>query len=486
MQLPFVLQSAETMKAAVAHLEPKMEKAAAGGRGKIVIGTVKGDVHDIGKNLVDIILSNNGYTVYNLGIKQPLQSFIDMAGDVGADAIGMSGLLVKSTVIMKENLLELNERDLHTYPVLLGGAALTRSYVEHDLRSLYKGDVFYGQDAFEGLRVMNAIVRGDGHALAHPEELALPVEVAPADGNGEVDVYERVRTRDEQAEARLREAKVLVVRSGVRRDLPVPVPPFYGARIARGIALQDVYSFINETALFRAQWQYSNKKGLPKAEYEAFLEEEVRPIYRHWRHVCQEEQLLVPQVVYGYFACQSAGNDLVIYDPEAHDRAVARLTFPRQLSERHLCLADFFRPVESGELDVVALQLVTMGARASERERELFAANKYTDYLHLHGFSVEAAEALAEQWHRRIRRELGIAAADAPDVRGLFRQEYQGSRYSFGYPACPEREDDAVVARLLHPERLGVALTDEWMWDPEQTTSALIVHHPEARYFNVL
>jgi 5-methyltetrahydrofolate--homocysteine methyltransferase len=480
MQLPFVLNSAEAMKTSVAYLEPHMEKADAGGRGKIVLGTVRGDVHDIGKNLVDIILSNNGYSVYNIGIKQPLQAFLDVAEEVGADAIGMSGLLVKSTVIMKENLLELNERGLHKYPVLLGGAALTRRYVEQDLRTLYKGLVFYGQDAFEGLRTMDAIVRGEGHVLA--SRVPKAEEAAEAQ---QLEGYQRVNTRDEQTDERIRQAKLFVAPSTVWRDVPVPQPPFFGARVAKGIQLQDVFAYVNEVALFRAQWQYTNKKGLPKEQYEAYLEEHARPILRHWQSVCLEEQLLVPQVVYGYFPCQSSGNDLIIYGEDCRSE-VARMTFPRQLSDRRLCLADYFRPVESGERDVVAFVVVSMGDRATKRERELFAADEYTQYLHLHGLSVEATEALAELWHKRIREELGIAGRDAGNVRGLFRQEYQGARYSFGYPACPEREDDAVIAKLLQPERIGAALTEEWMWEPEQTTSALIVHHPEARYFNVL
>jgi 5-methyltetrahydrofolate--homocysteine methyltransferase len=445
-----------------------------------VLGTVKGDVHDIGKNLVDIILSNNGYTVYNIGIKQPLQNFIDKAREVNADAIGMSGLLVKSTVIMKENLLEMNERGLHHYPVLLGGAALTRSYVENDLRKLYKGLVFYGQDAFEGLRTMDAIMRGEARLLYEGGA------EREAEETEEERVYERVTTRDEDFERRLEQAKRFVVRSGVRTDVPVPRPPFYGPRVARGIPLQDVFAFINEVALFRGQWGFKNSRGLPADEYEAFLEREARPLLRQWESICREERLLVPQVVYGYWPCQSRGNDLIIYDEEGRNE-IARITFPRQLEGKHLCLADFFRPVESGEMDVVCLQLVTMGPRASEYARQLKESGRYQDYLLLHGLSVEATEALAEYWHRRVREELGIADRDAKTLRELFRPGgYQGQRFSFGYPACPDREDDAIIARLLGAEKIGVALTEGFMWEPEQTTSALICHHPEARYFNVL
>jgi 5-methyltetrahydrofolate--homocysteine methyltransferase len=476
MQLPFVLQSAETMKAAVAYLEPKMEHASTGGRGTLVIGTVKGDVHDIGKNLVDIIVSNNGFTVHNIGIKQPLQAFIEKAEEVHADAIGMSGLLVKSTLIMKENLHELNERGLHKYPVLLGGAALTRSYVEKDLRNLYQGKVYYGQDAFEGLRTIDAICRGDAESLPAG---------AVAGTEEQLEGYDRVSTRDESAEEKLQEAKRFITPPSVRQDATVPALPFYGTRIAKGIRLQDVYGYVNEVALFRAQWGYNNKKKLSKTQYESFLEDEVRPILRHWQHLCREEQLLVPQVVYGYYPCHSSGNDVIIYTEDGNTE-IARFTFPRQLTGNHYCVADYFKPVDSGVLDSIAFVLVTMGDRASEREKELFAANKYTDYLHLHGFSVEATEALAEMWHARVRQELGIACKDGGDVRAILRGDYQGKRYSFGYGACPEREDDGTLARLLQPERIGVGLTDEWMWEPEQTTSAFVVHHPEARYFNVL
>mgnify|MGYP001231147917 CR=1 FL=1 len=480
MQLPFVLQSAEAMKSAVAYLEPLLEKAGAGGRGTIVLGTVRGDVHDIGKNLVDIILSNNGYTVHNLGIKQPLQAFIDKAEEAQADAIGMSGLLVKSTVIMKENLLELNERGLFKYPVLLGGAALTRGYVEHDLRGMYKGQVFYGQDAFEGLRTMDAIVRGEGHVLA--QRSGKKEQAAEAQ---QLEDYQKVEDQSDERERRLAEAKRFIAPRTVCASNPVPRAPFFGARVARGIGLHEVYAHINEIALFRSQWRYTNSRGLPKADYEAWLDAEVRPVYREWQNRCIEEQLLAPQVVYGYWPCQSEGNDLIVYAEDGRTE-LARLTFPRQVTGKQLCLADYFRPVASGELDVVAFHAVTIGPRATEREHELFAAREYRDYLHLHGISVEATEALAELWHKRIRQELGIVCNDAPDVRGLFRKEYQGARYSFGYPACPEREHDAVLARLLGPERIGVALTDEFMWEPEQTTSAIVVHHPDAHYFNVV
>jgi 5-methyltetrahydrofolate--homocysteine methyltransferase len=363
--------------------------------------------------------------------------------------------------------------------VLLGGAALTRGYVEHDLRSLYKGQVFYGQDAFEGLRTMDAIVRGEGHILAQ----RAPKKEQAADAE-ELEGYQRVQTRDEVSEELLKKAKTFVAPRSVSSTNPVPRPPFYGTRVVKGISLHDVYKYINEVALFRGQWGYRNSRRLPPEEYNAWLEEHVRPVFRQWQNTCQEEQLLVPQVVYGYYPCQSSGNDLIVYAENGSDE-VGRFTFPRQLEGKHLCLADYFRSVDSGEMDVVAFQVVTVGTRATERIRELKEA-RYTDMLHLNGFSVESTEALAELWHKRIRDELGIGCKDADNVRGILRNEFQGARFSFGYPACPEREDDALVARVLCPERIGARLTDEWMWEPEQTTSAIVVHHPEAHYFNVL
>ncbi len=464
MQLPFVLQSAETMKTAVAHLEPHMERAAGSTKGKIVLATVRGDVHDIGKNLVDIILTNNGYTVHNLGIKQPIQNVIEKALEVDADAIGLSGLLVKSTVVMREDLEELNERELSHFPVLLGGAALTRRYVEEELRATYRGSVYYCQDAFEGLATLNRIM-----------DAAPPPASAP---------------RREERGGRREETTIVAsegARSDVRQDVPVPQPPFWGSRVVRGLPLRDIYPFVNEIALFRGQWQYQKGQRSDR-EYEAFVDEEVRPVFRRWQERAIAEQLLVPQVVYGYFPCQSEGTSLLVW-PSFEGGAPAgepvRFEFPRQSSGRHLCIADFFRSRESGKFDTVAFALVTMGPRATTFAQELFKANEYREYLHFHGFAVECAEALAEYWHRRVREELGIAGEDAPTMRELFAQGYRGARYSFGYPACPDLEQQVGIAALLDPSRIGVELSETFQWHPEQSTSAIIVHHPEARYFVV-
>jgi 5-methyltetrahydrofolate--homocysteine methyltransferase len=468
MQLPFVLQSAETMKTAVAFLEPHMEKTDAGGKGRVVIGTVKGDVHDIGKNLVDIILTNNGYEVHNLGIKVPLTEFVDKATELDADAIGMSGLLVKSTIIMRENLEELNDRGLDRIPVLLGGAALTRSYVERDLREVYKGRVFYGKDAFEGLRTMDTLVEGKrsgqldqdfGRAL---EGRALPPRKSQRD--------------DEQVE--------VPARSDVATDVPVFDPPFLGTRVAKGISIDDIASYLNETALFRNQWQFRpEKQDGRKSESDSEFKDRIRAVLRDQLDRAKAEGLLVPAVAWGYFPANSEGDDLVVWTDDDRSTERLRFTFPRQQKDRFLCISDFFRSVESGEKDYAGFHVVTIGDRATEREQELFAADKYQDYLLLHGLSVEMAEALAELWHRRIREEWGFADEDGPTLAGLFRQQYRGSRYSWGYPACPELEDQTKVAELLDIERIGVALTEEFHLVPEQSTSAIIVPHPEAKYF---
>ncbi|MFJ3651473.1 methionine synthase [Streptomyces murinus] len=453
MQLPFVLQSAEVMKAAVAHLEPHMEKSDAEGKGTIVLATVRGDVHDIGKNLVDIILSNNGYNVVNLGIKQPVSAILEAAEEHRADVIGMSGLLVKSTVIMKENLQELNQRDLAgTYPVILGGAALTRAYVEQDLHEIYQGEVRYARDAFEGLRLMDALIgvkRGvPGAKLPELKQRRVP-----------------------------RRAPVLMEpegegRSDVASDNPVPAPPFWGTRVIKGIQLKEYASWLDETALFKGQWGLTND----------LVETEGRPRLRGLLDRLQRENLLEAAVVHGYFPCVSKGDDLIVLDE--HGGELTRFTFPRQSRGRRLCLADFFRPEESGERDVVGFQVVTVGSRVGEETAKLFEADAYRDYLELHGLSVQLAEALAEYWHARVRTELGISAADPASMAGMFRTEYQGCRYSFGYPACPDLEDRAKIAALLEPERIGVHLSEEFQLHPEQSTDALVVHHPEAGYFN--
>ena len=469
MQLPFVLQSAETMKTAVAFLEPHMEKADSGGKGRVVIGTVKGDVHDIGKNLVDIILTNNGYEVVNLGTKVPLTEFVDRATEVEADAIGMSGLLVKSTIIMRENLEELNDRGLDRIPVLLGGAALTRNYVERDLREVYKGRVFYGKDAFEGLRTMDTLIDGKRTGQLDPDfGRALEGRVLPP------------RKSQRAAE----QAADVPARSDVATDVPVFEPPFLGARVAKGIPIDDIASYLNETALFRNQWQFRpEKRDGRSAETDAEFKDRIRAVLRDQLDRAKAEGLLVPAVAWGYFPVNSDGDDLVVWSDDDRTTERLRFNFPRQQKDRYLCISDFFRPADSGDKDYAGFHVVTIGDEASERERELFAADEYQDYLLLHGLSVEMAEALAELWHRRIREEWGFADEDGPTLAGLFRQQYRGSRYSWGYPACPDLEDQTKVAELLDIERIGVTLTEEFHLVPEQSTSAIVVPHPEAKYF---
>jgi 5-methyltetrahydrofolate--homocysteine methyltransferase len=474
MQLPFVLQSAEVMKSAVAHLEQFMDKAATTAKGVMVLATVKGDVHDIGKNLVDIILTNNGYKVINLGIKCAIETMLHAAEEHKADAIGMSGLLVKSTLIMKENLAVMSEGNM-SMPVILGGAALTRRYVEQDLRAVYTGPVLYANDAFDGLRYMEQIAKGElqagvaGRAVEEEVLTGTEAKIALA----------------EQEDQRYREARVegSAGRSAVKSDVPIPTPPFWGTRVIDDVPLEQVYAFINEVALIRGQWQVRKGK-LSEEEYRKLLTEKVYPEFTQWKDQTKQGRLLQPKVVYGYFPCQSSGNDLIIYHDDRRSERL-RFSFPRQRGDRHLCLADYFASVESGRTDVVAFHLVTMGRVASEHSATLFAANNYKDYLYFHGLGVECAEALAELWHKRIREELGIAGKDAPEIRRLFSQGYQGSRYSFGYPACPNLEDQAKLFTLLDGERIGVTLTDEFSLEPEQSTNAIIIHHPEARYFTI-
>ncbi|MGW7631206.1 methionine synthase [Streptomyces griseoincarnatus] len=465
MQLPFVLQSAEVMKTAVAHLEPHMEKTDDDGKGTIVLATVRGDVHDIGKNLVDIILSNNGYTVVNLGIKQPVSAILEAAEEHRADVIGMSGLLVKSTVIMKENLEELNQRGLAAdYPVILGGAALTRAYVEQDLHEIYDGEVRYARDAFEGLRLMDALI-GIKRGVPGAQLPGLKQRRVRA---ATVEIEERPETGH--------------VRSEVATDVPVPAPPFWGTRVVKGIQLKEYASWLDEGALFKGQWGLKQARTGDGPTYEELLETEGRPRLRGLLDRLQTENLLEAAVVHGYFPCVSKDDDLILLDEAGNERT--RFTFPRQRRGRRLCLADFFRPEESGETDVVGLQVVTVGARIGEETARLFEADAYRDYLELHGLSVQLAEALAEYWHARVRTELGIAADDPRSLDGMLRTEYQGCRYSLGYPACPDLADRAKIAHLLRPQRIGVHLSEEFQLHPEQSTDALVVHHPEANYFN--
>ncbi|MFE2977093.1 methionine synthase [Streptomyces sp. NPDC059258] len=467
MQLPFVLQSAEVMKSAVAHLEPHMEKTDDDGKGTIVLATVRGDVHDIGKNLVDIILSNNGYNVVNLGIKQPVSAILEAAEEHRADVIGMSGLLVKSTVIMKENLQELNQRKMAAdFPVILGGAALTRAYVEQDLHEIYEGEVRYARDAFEGLRLMDALIG---------VKRGVPGAVLPELKQ------RRVPKKDVAAVLEVEEPEGSV-RSDVSITNPIPEPPFRGTRVIKGIPLKEYASWLDEGALFKGQWGLKQARTGDGPTYEELVETEGRPHLRGWLDHLQSNNLLEAAVVYGYFPCVSKGEDLILLHEDGSERT--RFTFPRQRRGRRLCLADFFRPEESGETDVIGLQIVTVGSRIGEATAELFAANSYRDYLELHGLSVQLAEALAEYWHARVRSELGFAGEDPADVEDMFALKYRGARFSLGYGACPDLEDRAKIADLLQPERIGVHLSEEFQLHPEQSTDAIVIHHPEAKYFN--
>jgi 5-methyltetrahydrofolate--homocysteine methyltransferase len=466
MQLPFVLQSAETMKTAVAHLEPHMEKIEGQtSKGRLVLATVKGDVHDIGKNLVDIICTNNGYEVHNIGIKVPIADMIAKVKEVNADALGMSGLLVKSTLIMRENLQELNDVGMADLPVLLGGAALTRTYVEKDLREVYQGRVFYGRDAFEGLNTLDKLMDIKRSGVDDPEFGRTP--------SGRV-IPERTKTERAAVDLPKRSPEVAV-------DNPVFTPPFLGSKVVKGIGIDEIAAYINETALFRNQWQFRPEAGESDDDFKA----RIRPILREQLATAKATGVLVPQVVYGYFPVNGDGDDLVVWTDESRTTERARFHYPRQQEEPFLCIADFFRSVDSGEADYAAFHIVTMGQAVSDRAAELFAANKYQDYLVLHGLGVEMAEALAEYWHHRIRTEWGFVEEDGPSLHGLFRQQYRGGRYSWGYPACPDLEDNATVAELLEAGRLGIAVNEEtgWQYQPEQTTSAIICHHPRAKYF---
>lgn len=614
MQLPFVLQSAEVMKTAVAYLEPLMEKAGSTQKGTMVLATVKGDVHDIGKNLVDIILTNNGYKVINLGIKCPVDVMLHSLDEHKADAIGMSGLLVKSTMIMKENLEVMTERNLRV-PVLLGGAALTRRYVEEDLRTVYHAPLFYCEDAFSGLRVMEDIMSGQKIEMKTAEDvLAMPAgtlqetlkririvrhqwnkameyisdeefEKQKVFGNWSLhDIishfieweyilisrlghivknepsqvveftddetnrtnaraaekyksYPRLELMDSWNEAQSgmiqqitslstehlimtigdRNVSTIIAdssfaheyghlhkvqawihehqksaktdkpmvrkRSHVTANADIPHAPFFGSKVVDSIALHDVYPYINEIALFRGQWQFTRGK-MSGSEYESFVKEKVKPVFEHWKSRSAVENLLVPKIVYGYYPCQSDGDDLILYQGDLKTEK-QRFTFPRQPDGNYYCISDFFASKDSGRMDVIGCMLVTVGMQASDFSAKLFEANNYSDYLYFHGLSVETAEALAEYWHRQIRIELGFAQNDNQEIKKLFQQSYRGSRYSFGYPACPFLDDQVKLFELLEPERIGVSLTEEFHLVPEQSTSAIIVHHPEAKYFNV-
>jgi len=478
MQLPFVLQSAEVMKTSVAYLEPYIEKTDDSGKGKILLATVRGDVHDIGKNLVDIILSNNGFDTVNIGIKQTVNEILQAAETHDVDVIGMSGLLVKSTQVMKENLEEMNLRGVSTrWPVILGGAALTRAFVEQDLAEIYEGEVRYARDAFEGLRLMDALVKFKrGEAVELP---ALKKRVTPK-GN----LLERTAPEN------------IPARSDVATDNRIPNPPFWGTRTVKGIALRDYSAFLDERATFMGQWGLKPGRSEDGASYEQLVETEGRPRLRQWLDRIQTESLLEAAVVYGYFPAVSDGDDLVILHHGAEGSTDGgsggepgterlRFTFPRQSRDRHLCLSDFVAPIGSGVIDVVPFQLVTMGNRISEAANALYAQNDYRNYLEIHGLSVQLTEALAEFWHRRVREELGFDSEEPDEVEGLFSLDHRGARYSFGYPACPNLEDRIKMIELLRPESIGVTLSEELQLHPEQSTDAMVLHHPEAKYFSV-
>ena len=476
MQLPFVLQSAETMKAAVAYLEPHMERVEGAEKGTIILATVKGDVHDIGKNLVDILLTNNGYKVVNLGIKQPLNSILEAAESHSADAVGMSGLLVKSTVVMRENLEEMTRRGLGL-PVILGGAALTRRYVEEDCAKAYgTGAVAYARDAFEGLALMNNVVNGTFSstvAAQREKNKDRPVNQSRRLGRA---AEPRVLRPLDLEEIRLRRAELA-------RGVAVPHPPFWGPRTIARVPLKTIVPYLNERMLYQFHWGF-RKQGRTLDEFKAWAKQELRPVLNELFERVAKENILVPQATYGYWPCASAGDELVLYDPDSGNE-VARFSFPRQNKPGGLCIADFFRDITANERDVVALQVVTMGRGASEVARQWFADNRYKDYLYLHGLSVEMAEALAEYLHQRIRAEMGFAGEEARDTEGLLRQEYRGSRYSFGYPACPDLAQQRQLLTLLRAQEIGVSLTEEDQLDPEQSTSAIVVLHPQAKYFSV-
>jgi 5-methyltetrahydrofolate--homocysteine methyltransferase len=486
MQLPSVLDSAGVMKQAVAYLEPKMEKKSGSQqKGTIVLATVKGDVHDIGKNLVDIILTNNGFKVVNLGIKQPGDTIIKSAQDHKADAIGLSGLLVKSTLEMKYVIQDLERQKLE-FPVICGGAALTRKYVEDDLRREYSNAVFYADDAFAGLHIMEDLATANGKKQARLQE------------GRTVKEYAKAAVVDEET------GPVFAERSAVVSDAPsIPTPPFWGVRVRKDFDLREVFQYINDTALFKNQWQL---KTASQEDYVRLVEQKFRPIKLQLQEEIIASGIFEPKVVYGYFPARADGNDVIVYEAESkadnHRSAslragsghegpqrkseLLRFTFPRQREGRKLCISDFFAPKSSGKMDVIGLSLVTIGSKASEETQRLFEGGEYTRYLYLHGLSVETAEALAEYLHKKMREELGIAGEDSAHIRDLFHQKYQGSRYSFGYPACPNLEDQTKLFALLHPEEnVGVKLTTGFLLEPEQSTSAIVVHHPQAKYFVV-
>lgn len=480
MQLPFVLQSAETMKKAVAYLEPFMEKIDGQEKGKIVLATVKGDVHDIGKNLVDIILTNNGYKVINLGIKVPISNIVAAIQENKPDAVGLSGLLVKSTVVMRENLQELTDLG-YELPVLLGGAALTRAYVEEDCVEAYgTGRVAYAQDAFDGLDLMNKIAGKQFDAYL--EEVKKRKHNRPVSSKAK----QRWAQNEGKPAAELRPLELEAIklkREELAKQTEVPTPPFFGARVVENIPVKALLPYLNEQMLFTFHWGFK-KAGKSLDDYWKWVETDVRPILKRLLEECEQKNILQPKAAYGYFKCASQSNDVILFD-ESGSKEIGRFTLPRQDKDGGICVADFFRDVDAPERDVIAMQVVTAGQRVADIGREWFAANRYQDYLYLHGLGVETAEALAEYNHKRIRAELGFGHQDERDMKKMLKQGYRGSRYSFGYPACPRLEDQALLLKLLDADKIGVELSDEFQLHPEASTSAIVVHHPQAKYFNI-
>ncbi|WP_438387296.1 methionine synthase [Actinopolyspora saharensis] len=494
MQLPFVLQAAEAMKTAVAYLEPYMDKDDSGGKGKLLLATVKGDVHDIGKNLVDIIVSNNGYDVVNIGIKQPINTILEEAEKNDVDAIGMSGLLVKSTVIMKENLGEMNSRGLaEKYPVLLGGAALTRSFVENDLDEMYEGDVRYAKDAFEGLKLMDRVMQSKRGEAPEEDEAE---KAKKAERKARRERSNRIAEKRKAEQGPEPDERDDSVRSDVDPDVPVPTPPFWGPKVVKGLSSNEYLALLDERATFFGQWGLRGAKKGQGPSYEELVESDGRPRLRAWMDELATKGILQhAALVYGYFPCVSEGNDLIVLDKDAPDAPERhRFNFPRQKRDRRLCLADFYRSREkaeaTGQVDVLPLQLVTMGQPIADYANELFTSNAYRDYLEIHGLGVQLTEAMAEYWHRRIRSELqwssgeSVASEDPDNVEEFFKLGYRGARFSLGYGACPDLEDRSKIVDLLGAENIGVELSEEFQLHPEQSTDAIVAHHPEAKYFN--
>ena len=503
MQLPFVLQSAETMKAAVAHLEPFMEKKDAGNnaKGTVVIATVKGDVHDIGKNLVDIILSNNGYRVINLGIKQPVDNIIDAYEQHQADCIAMSGLLVKSTAFMKENLETFNQRGVKV-PVILGGAALTPKFVYEDCQNAYKGRVVYGKDAFSDLHFMDKLM--PAKAASQWDDLqgfldevkSAELEVRSSEFGVRSSELDPPLSTQHSALSTQHSALSTKRSEAVAVDIERPVPPFWGSKVlqAADLPLEEIFGYLDLQALIAGQWQFRKPKEQSREEYDQFLAEQVYPVLEEWKRRILEEGLLQPQAVYGYFPCQSEGNVLYVYEEgtnrrgaegaEEERRVVATFEFPRQRSLRRLCIADFYTPAGSGVVDVFPMQAVTVGEVATEFAKKLFGENRYKDYLYFHGLAVQVAEAMSEWVHARIRRELGFGGEDPDNVRDILAQRYRGSRYSFGYPACPNMQDQYKLLELLGSDRIGLHMDESEQLYPEQSTTAIVAYHPVAKYFS--